>query len=211
MQAVTRKKRITAVDLRARVPAIPRGLALLLLIGGGIFVGLSYYRMRNNTPFRLKSETPALSKEIVAVTTGYEQRITKNDRLYLWLRAARDVTYSDGHHELEQINAQVFPATGDKPDQIVADRALYDQKTGILQCNGNVQIETHDALKVKTDSLQFNQDTKVGETSAPVTFERENVSGQSTGALVDNEKKRLELKSAVTVTVAPEQFSDPKE
>src|SRR5438105_4950160 len=210
MQAVTRKKRITAVDLRARVPAIARGLALFLLIGGGIFVGVSYYKMRNNKPFRLISETPALSKEIVAVTTGYEQRITKNDRLYLWLRAARDVTYSDGHHELEQINAQVFPATGDKPDQYVADRALYDQKTGILQCNGNVQIETHDALKVKTESLQYNQDTKVGETSAPVTFERDHVSGQATGALVDNEKKRLELKSAVAVTIAPEEFTEKK-
>jgi LPS export ABC transporter protein LptC len=208
MQAVTRKKRITAVDLRARVPAIARGLALLLLIGGAIFVGVSYYKMRNYRPFRLKSESPALSKEIVAITTGYEQKVTKNDKLYLWLRAARDVTYADGHHELEQINAQVFPATGDKPDQILSDRAMYDQKTGILQCNGNVQIETHDALKVKTDSLQFNQDTKVGETSAAVTFERGNVSGQSTGALVDNEKKRLELKSAVVVTVAPEEFKN---
>src|SRR3954470_16854649 len=206
MQAVTRKKRITAVDLRARVPAIARGLALLLLIAGTIFVGLSYYKMRNNTPFRLKSEAPALSKEIEAITTGYEQKVTKNDKLYLWLRAARDVKYRDGHHELEQINAQFFPPTGDKPDQIVADRAMYDQQTGILQCNGNVQIETHDALKVKTDSLRFNQDTKVGETTAPVTFERENVSGQSTGALVDNEKKRLELKSNVAITVAPEEF-----
>src|SRR5256885_13886577 len=126
MQAVTRKKRITAVDLRARVPAIARGLALFLLIGGAIFVGVSYYKMRNNTLFRMVPKTPELSKEIVAVTTGYEQRITKNDRLYLWLRAARDVTYADGHHELEQINAQVFPATGDKPDQYIADRALYD-------------------------------------------------------------------------------------
>jgi len=210
MQAVTRKKRITAVDLRARVPAIARGLALFLLIGGGIFVGVSYYKMRNNKPFRLISETPALSKEIVAVTTGYEQRITKNDRLYLWLRAARDVTYADGHHELEQINVQSFPSTCDKPDQIVADRALYDQKTGILQANGNVQSESHDGLKVKTDSFQFNQDTKLGETSAHLTFERDHVSGEATGALVDNEKKRLELKSAVAVTVAPEQFTDPK-
>jgi lipopolysaccharide export system protein LptA len=126
----------------------------------------------------------------------------------MWLRAARDVTYADGHHELEQINAQIFPATGDKPDQILADRAMYDQKTGMLRCNGNVQIETHDALKVKTDSLQFNQDTKVGETSALVTFERENVSGQSTGALVDNDKKRLELRSAVAITVAPEEFKN---
>src|SRR5712692_904737 len=209
MQAVTRKKKISAVDLRARVPAIARGLALLLLIGGAIFVGVSYYKMRNNTPFRLKSEAPALSKEITGIINGYERRITKNDRLYLWLRAARDVTYADGHHELEQVNLQVFPPTGDKPDQILSDRSMYDEKTGLLQFNGNVQIETHDALKVKTDSLIFNQDTKVAETQAPVTFARENVSGQSTGALVDNEKRRLELRSAVAVTVAPEALKDP--
>src|SRR6266568_2722378 len=210
MQAVTRKKRITAVDLRARVPMMARALALFLLIGGGIFVGVSYYKMRNNTPFRLRSENPALSKETTGIINGYERKITKDGRLSLWLRAARDVTYADGHHELEQINLQVFPATSDKPDQIISDRSIYDEKTGLLQFNGNVQIETHDALKVKTDSLQFNQDTKVGETSAPVTFERENVSGQSTGALVDNEKKRLELRSAVAITVAPEEFKDPK-
>ena len=211
MQAVTRKKRITAVDLRARVPMIARALALFLLIGGGIFVGVSYYKMRNNTPFRLRSENPALSKEITGIINGYERKITKDGRLSLWLRAARDVTYADGHHELEQINLQVFPATSDKPDQIISDRSIYDEKTGLLQFNGNVQIETHDALKVKTDSLQFNQDTKVGETSAPVTFERENVSGQSTGALVDNEKKRLELRSAVAITVAPETPKDSKD
>src|SRR5213082_1968512 len=175
MQAVTRKKRITAVDLRARGPLVARAIALLLLIGGGVFVGVSYYKMRHNTPFRLRSEAPSLSKEITGIINGYERRITKNDRLYLWLRAARDVTYADGHHELEQINVQSFPATGDKPDQIVADRALYDQKT------------------------------KLGETSAHLTFERDHVSGEATGALVDNEKKRLELKSAVVVTVAPEE------
>lgn len=208
MQEVTRKKRISAVDLRARVPAIARGLALFLLIGGAIFVGVSYYKMRNNQPFRLKSENPALSKEITGIINGYEQRITKNDRLYLWLRAARDVTYADGHHELEQVNLQVFPPTGDKPDQIVSDRSMYDQKNGLLQFNGNVQIETHDALKVKTDSLLYHQDTDVAETASLTTFERENVSGKSTGALVDNKNKRLELRSQVEVTVSPEALKD---
>src|SRR5258706_11171567 len=123
---VVRRKRISAVDLRARVPALARALALFLLIAGGIFVGVSYYKMRHNTPFRMKSEGTALSKEITGIINGYEQRITKPDgRLYLWLRAARDVAYADGHHELEQVNLQVFPATGDKPDQISADRAIY--------------------------------------------------------------------------------------
>src|SRR5437667_9694157 len=165
MQAVTRRKRISAVDLRARVPAIARGLALFLLIGGAIFVGVSYYKMRNNTPFRLKSEAPALSKEITGIINGYEQRITKNDRLYLWLRAARDVTYADGHDELEEVNLQVFPPTGDKPDQIVSDRSLYDQQNGLLQFNGSVQSETHEALEVQTDARVYHHDRKLGETS----------------------------------------------
>src|SRR5229473_8461225 len=209
MQAVTRKKKISAVDLRARVPMMARALALFLLIGGGIFVGVSYYKMRNNTPFRLRSENPALSKEITGIINGYERKITKDGRLSLWLRAARDVTYADGHHELEQINLQVFPATSDKPDQIISDRSIYDEKTGLLQFNGNVQIETHDALKVKTDSLLYHQDTEVAETSSPITFERENVSGKSTGALVDDKNKRLELRNQVEVTVAPEVLKDP--
>src|SRR5438552_4916945 len=210
MQAVTPKKRISAVDLRARVPAMARGLALLLLLGGAIFVGVSYYKMRNNVPFRLKSEAPALSKEITGIINGYERRITKNDRLYLWLRAARDVSYADGHHELESVNLQVFPEKSDKPDQIISDRAIYDEKSGSGQFTGNVQIETHEALKVKTDSLIYHQDSKIAETSSPITFERENVSGSSVGALVDNEKKRMELRSEVEVTVKPDALKNAK-
>lgn len=208
MEVITRKKRISAVDLRAKFPMLARAVALFLLVAGTIFVGVSYYKMRNNQPFRLRSETPALSKEITGIINGYERRITKDDRLYLWLRAARDVTYADGHHELEQVDLQVFPANSEKPDRIVADRSLYDQQKGLLQFNGNVQIETHEALKVKTDSILYHQDTEVAETSSPITFERENVSGKSVGALVDDKNKRLELRNEVEVIVAPQALQD---
>src|SRR5437870_2855383 len=208
MEVVTRKKRITAVDLRTRVPVIARALALFLLVTGTIFVAVSYYKMRNHQPFRLRGEAPALSKEITGIINGYEQRITKDNRLYLWLRATRDVTYADGHHELEQVNLQVFPPTGDKPDQIIADRSLYDQKNGLLQFIGNVQIETREALKVKTDALIYHQDTEVAGASSAITFVRDNVSGKSTGALVDDKNKRLELRSDVEVAVAPEALKD---
>jgi lipopolysaccharide export system protein LptA len=210
MEVVTRKRRISAVDLRARVPAIARVLALFILVAGTIFVGVSYYKMRNNIPFRLRSEAPALSKEVTGIINGYEQRVTKDNRLYLLLRAARDVTYADGHHELEQVNLQVFPAGSDKPDQISADRSLYDQKNGLIQFNGNVQIATHDALKVKTDALLYHQDKEMAETSSPVTFERENVIGKSTGAVVDDKNKRLELRKDVEVVVHPTILIDPQ-
>ena len=68
------------------MPLVARGAALLILVAALIFVAVSYYRLRNNKPFRLKSETPELSKEVVGITNGYEQRMMKDDRLYLLVK-----------------------------------------------------------------------------------------------------------------------------
>lgn len=209
MEAI-RRKRISAVDLRARFPVITRVLALFILVVGLVFVAISIYRLRNNQPFRLRSGSPELSKEIIGRIEGFDQRITKGDRLFLWLRAASDITYSDGHHELEKVQLEVYPATGDKPDRITADRSIYDQQHGMITFNGNVNIETRDALKVKTETMAYNQNSEIGETAAPLSFERENVSGQATGAIVDAKNKRLELRNDVQVSIAPEALKEPQ-
>ncbi|MDX6614593.1 MAG: hypothetical protein QOD75_3779 [Blastocatellia bacterium] len=209
MEAI-RRKRISFVDLRARFPVITRVLALLVLIAGLVFVGLSFYRLRNNQPFRLRSGSPELSREITGVIEGFDQRVTKGDRLFLWLRAARDITYADGHHELEQVQVEVYPPTGEKPDQIKADRAIYDQAHGVVTFNGNVNIATRDALKVKTETLSYNQNTEIGETAAPLTFQRENITGNATGAQVDAKNKRMELRNDVQIAVVPEAAKDAK-
>ncbi|MGI8918352.1 MAG: LPS export ABC transporter periplasmic protein LptC [Pyrinomonadaceae bacterium] len=203
MQAVTRKREIR-VGMRAKVPLVARALAILILTAGVAFIAISYYRLRNNKPFRMRSEAPELSKEETGRTEGYEQRVTKEGRLYLLLKAAVDVTYSDGHHELETVGLTVYPPVGDKPDQISATRAIYDQANSMMTFLGSVKIETKDALKVDTESMVYNQTTEVGHTDAPLSFSRENVSGSSTGAVVDGKSKRLELKKDVQITVAPE-------
>ena len=189
---------------------VTRVLALLVLIGGLLFVGVSIYRLRNNQPFRLRSGAPELSREITGVIEGFDQRITKDDRLFLWLRADRELTFSDGHHELENVKLEVYPATGDKPDRITANRSIYDQQHEVITFNGNVNIETRDALKVKTETLAYNRNTEIGETAAPLSFERENISGQGMGAMVDAKNKRLELRKDVQIVVAPEALKDPK-
>src|SRR5688572_23481025 len=135
MQEINRK-RAFAIGLRARAPLVARAGALVILVLAVGFVAISYYRLRNNTPFRLKSETPELSKEIKGIVEGYEQRIMKGDRLYLWVRAARDITYTDDHHELDQVSLSVYPPTGDKPDQISANRAIWDSKASIISFTG---------------------------------------------------------------------------
>ena len=203
------RKRDVRVGMRARVPLVARTLAIVILTAGVAFIAISYYRLRNNRPFRMKSETPELSKTITGITEGYEQRVTKNDRLYLLLKASRDITYSDGHHELEMVSLSVYPPEGDKPDQITANRAIYDQANSLITFQGSVKIETKDALKVDTESMVYNQTTEVGQTDAPITFTRENLSGNSTGAVVDSKKKVLELKKDVQLTVAPDKQDVP--
>ncbi len=209
MQEITRKRAI-AIGLRARAPLVARATALLILVAAVIFVAVSYYRLRNNKPFRLKSETPELSKEITGIINGYEQRVMKGDRLYLLVKAARDVTFSDGHHELDQVSLSVYPPVGDKPDQINANKAIYDQQNSIITFLGSVKVETKDALKVNTESLTYDQNNEVAQTDAPIAFERDNVSGHSTGAIVFSKTKKLDLKKDVEITVAPEALKDPQ-
>src|SRR4026207_2404476 len=108
MQALIRKRSF-GIGWRARVPLVARIVAFPLLASGIAVVGVSYYKLRNVEKFKAKSEKPELSKEVTGVVEGYEQRITKDDRLYLLLKASRDVTFSDGHHELENVSMSVYP------------------------------------------------------------------------------------------------------
>ncbi len=209
MQELTRKRAI-ALGLRARVPVIARLVAFALLASGLAVVGISYYKLRNVEKFKAKSEKAELSKEVTGIVEGYERRVTKDDRLYLLVKASRDVTFSDGHHELENINMAVYPPEGETPDQITAARAVYRPDTNVLSFMGSVKIETKDKMKINTEALSFDQNSGIGQTDSPISFERENVSGTSTGAVVEQKTKRLELKSNVQLTVAPAQSGATK-
>src|SRR5215217_5394449 len=163
-------KRALALGLRARVPMITRLVAFALLVSGIALVGISYYKLRNVEKFRAKSEKPELSKEVTGIVEGYEQRVTKNDRLYLLLKASRDVTFSDNHHELENISMAVYPPEGETPDQITAARAVYRPDTNVLSFIGSVKIETKDKLKVNTEALSFDQNSGIAQTDSPISF-----------------------------------------
>src|ERR1044072_4887500 len=156
MQEINRKRAI-AIGLRAGAPVFVRAGARVILGAAIVFVAISFYRLRDNKPFRLKSETPELSREIKGIVEGYEQKLMKGDRLYLWLRAARDITFTDDHHELEHVSLAVYPPVGAKPDQIVSAKAIWDPQKSVITFQGNVKVETKDALKVNTESIAYDQ------------------------------------------------------
>lgn len=203
MQEIRRRKAI-AVELRARFPLVVRVAALCVLVAGTIFVGVSYYKLRNNKPFMMIGRTPELSKEVMARVEDYERRVMDGDHLRLLVKAKFDTTYSDGHHELEEVHLESYPANSQKPDQITARRAIWNQETQEVSFSGDVNVETHDALKAKTESILYNQKTEIAETKELVNFERENISGQATGVVIDSKNKRMEMQNAVEITVVPQ-------
>ncbi len=157
----------------------------------------------------MRGEAPELSKQVTSVIEGYERRVMDGERVKLFVRAARDITFSDNHHELEEVHLEVYPETGDKPDQISAHRAIYlpderDSTKARVWFTGDVRMETRDALKAATEKIAFDQGTEIAETDAPITFERENISGSATGALVDAKHKKLDLHKNVEITVTPD-------
>jgi len=206
MQEVARK-RAFGIGLRARFPLLAKIAAIVLLCSGIALVSISYYKLRN-TRWKSKPGTPELSKNITGVIEGFERRVTKNDRLYLLVKASRDITYSDSHHELEDVSVAVYPDVGEVPDQISANRAVYMPDSSVITFQGNVKIDTKESLRVNTETLVFDQNNKISRTDAPLTFEKETIKGTSVGAVVDQNTKRLDLKNSVAITVTPK--SEPQ-
>jgi lipopolysaccharide export system protein LptA len=201
-----RRRRAVAIGLRAKLPLVTRLVALFVLVAGLVFVGVSYYKLRNTRGFVMWPGAAELSKEVTGRIDGFEQKITKSSGdLYLWIRASRELTFADGHHELENVNLTIYSSgPKEKPDLITANRAIYDVPNKLISFVGNVKVETKDALKVSTEAILYNQTTEIVHSDVAMTFSRENVSGRSVGATVESKNKKLELHKDVEITVAPE-------
>lgn len=212
MQELKRKK-ISAFGLRAALPYLLRVVAVVLFLGGIGFFVYTYINRKPVTRFEMKPGRPQLSEQVVSRVEGYEQRISDGGRLKLIVRAAVDVTYSDGHHELEIVEVENYSEEGQKPDKIKANRAIYmpgQEKIdkGEVYFTGNVYVETKDNLIVKTESINYDQESEIIKSDVFLQFQRENISGQSTGAIIHVKEKRFELQKEVTIQVAPEKQNE---
>src|ERR1044072_2669411 len=115
MQEIRRRK-VAGLGLRIAAPKLGRALAVLLLVAGVAAVCISYWRLKDTTTFRLRPGQAQLSNEVVGVIDHLEHREMKGERLWVLLKADKDVKYSDGHHPLENVYLEVYPDQGDPPD-----------------------------------------------------------------------------------------------
>jgi LPS export ABC transporter protein LptC len=198
------RKKVSLLELRARLPLVIRILAIGGLAVTLLFVGVGFYRARTKPDFRLKSELAKLSKDVVAVVDGYERRETEEGIAKYYIRADRATTFSDQHQEMENVYLELYSEGGEKTDKISAAKGVYvpianDPKNFNAHFFGAVNITTHDGLNIQTEQISYNRAEETASTEEIVNFSRENVSGKALGATLSIKEKKLDLLQEVEV------------
>lgn len=164
-------------------------------------VAIGFYRSSGQPEFRMKSGPASLSKDVVAVVNGYERREMEGDVVKYYIKADKGTTFSDNHQELENVYLEVFDATG-ASDKIAAAKAIYipeENKNFTGYFAGSVTIETRDALKVRTEHVEYKKADETATAEELVEFERDSVKGKAVGAVVRIAEKKLELLKDVEI------------
>ena len=187
--------------VRARLPRVVQfaALGLLGVTVLGILVG--FYRERNKGVFQLKPEHTQLSTDVVAEVTNYERLETDGDVKKYYVKADHAKTFSDDHQELDHVYIEVYGANG-SVDKLSGDNALYvpePDRNFTAYLKGNVNIQTRDDLTVKTTNIVYTKKDETAVADELVRFQRQNVSGTSTGAKVFVAEKRIDLQHDVNV------------
>ena len=195
-----------------RFHAIGRIVSLTVIVLTLFVIVVAFVRTRRQMrpPGPLRSAT-GLRGNVVSIVEGYKTVRLEGGRETLRLKAARDIAYADGHHELEEIDLTSFgvPLAGQasRTTRIVAKRGSYQQAEGVVSFDGAVRVTSSDGLVIETESLRYEQESRVASTGVEVAFRQGEVEGRSVGGRLLVDTRRLELLKDVEIVTrrpAPE-------
>lgn len=197
-----KRPEIKKLEKRARLPFYFRvGAAVVFAVAVAVLIG-GYVVARRAPDFRLKPGDAKLSTDVVATVNGYERTETEGEIRKYYVKADKATTFADNHQELQNVFIEIFDEKGEQSDRITSDKALYipaENKNFNAYFLGNVNIETRDRLKVKTDHIYYKKETETAEAENLVEFERGNIRGKANSAFVKIKEKRLELTKDVEI------------
>ena len=201
-EEVIQPRNTKKLELRAKLPQIFRVLTIFAFAAVLIGIGIGFYRAYGYREFRMKGLPTELSKNVLAEVSGYERRESEGNIVKYYIKADKATTFTDNHQELENVFLQVYDESGEKSDRMTAEKAIYvpaENKNFTAFFAGDVNIETRDALKVKTEQLTYKKETETASAEEPIEFSRENIAGKSVGAIVKIQEKTLELLKDVEI------------
>ena len=190
--------------------------ALLTLVVAGMF-----FYARSKATNVLKSIPGKIGYDIKQTASGFQ--FSKSDgKRTLFTVQAKDVKEFklNGNAELHNVSIILYGRDSSRFDQIYGDDFAYNQKTGDVMANGEVQIdlvanpaglasadqatpkELKNPIHLKTRDLVFNRNTGNAFTNARVEFRTPQASGWAVGVKYSGDSNVLTLSSQIHVELS---------
>jgi LPS export ABC transporter protein LptC len=181
-----------------RFPVVARAIALAVLVAAVAAIGVYLYTRQ--APSVAQPEEPELAGDVTAIFENFKHLETKDGVNRYLLTAAVAKAYSNGSHEMTNVELVSFGADGAGKDRVTAEYGIYNQAETLVVFERNVKIETTDGMRVESDRLRYNQETQVLELQGAVKYARQNLEGTCRDALVETAQNRLTMYHDVDMT-----------
>ena len=143
----------------------------------------------------------------------------EKNRTVFTVRASRATRFKEGNQALlEDVWVTIYGREGDRNDNIHTRECSYDQKSGSVQCKGEVTIDIQGAnaakgaplqqsLRVKTSNLTFNGQSGEASTPAAVQFSLPQGTGRGVGVSYSTQAAIVRVEHAIEFNMAPSERS----
>jgi lipopolysaccharide export system protein LptA len=192
----------------ARWAAMAASLLAILVIG--------IYAVRAVRSARRRQAIPAtIPSAVQKQTQTFSYNGMERNRTVFTIRASRATQFKEGNPALlEDVWITIYGREGDRNDNIHTRECSYEQKTGSVQCKGEVTIDIQGvdaapgtpsptALRVKTSNLTFDGQTGEATTSAPVEFSLPQGLGRGVGVSYSTRAAIVRVEHAVDFNMTP--------
>jgi lipopolysaccharide export system protein LptA len=202
-----------------KVYRLRRVLAATAVLLTLVVVGMYFYA-RSKATNVLKHLPDKMGVEIKQTASGFQISKSDGKRTLFTIQASKVKQFKvNGNAELHNVNIVLYGRDSSRFDQIYGEDFAYNQKTGEVTANGDVQIDlvanpaglaspdqaTPKQLKnpihLKTRDLIFNKDTGNASTEARVEFRTPQASGWAVGMRYAAKTHTLTLASQIHLTM----------
>ncbi len=201
---------------KSRVPYL-RVLLLTAITITALGTGGAYLARSRRAAQNRQAPPVRIPSDVNQSAQGFSMSKTDGKRTLFKVTARKAVDFREtGKSELEDVEIEIFGATGDRSDHIRSKHCLYDSKANRIFSEGEVEIELASLpgqaplpaplrrgspMWVKTSGLLFDQETQVATTDKELSFRFDQGKGQSHGAVYDSRAQSLVLKQGVQLSI----------
>ncbi|HEY6308083.1 MAG TPA: LPS export ABC transporter periplasmic protein LptC [Candidatus Angelobacter sp.] len=194
------------------------GAVLAVLVAAGFYL-LSIVKNRGQTT----AVPPSIPPNVAQFAKEFTFSKSEGGKTLFTIHAASFQQFQEGERfELHDASITLYGRDGQRSDHIYGSDFKYDKNTGEVTADGEVQIDLEanspvaaspkesgsgasNVIHLKTSGLNFNENTRVAQTSQRIEFRIPDATGSAVGAIYDSASNNLALKSAVRIVTTGRQ------